>query len=133
MGRSQKQKGYRVERKLVHMFEHEGIQARRQPMSGAIVGFPHDLVVDILGGSSVEAKARANGEGFKTIQRWKGNAEILLLVEDRQLPTVVLDWKYFIHLVKGEAHETKDKDKALSKKIKSQGFKRAKDKGPDKN
>ena len=69
-------------------------------MSGAIVGFPHDLVVDILGGSSVEAKARANGEGFKTIQRWKGNAEILLLVEDRKLPTVVLDWKYFIHLVK---------------------------------
>ena len=113
------------------MFEHEGIQARRQPMSGAIVGFPHDLVVDILGGSSVEAKARANGEGFKTIQRWKGNAEILLLVEDRQLPTVVLDWKYFIHLVKGEAHETKDKDKALSKKIKSQRFKSTKDKKTD--
>ena len=115
MGRSQKQKGYRVERKLVHMFEHEGIQARRQPMSGAIVGFPHDLVVDILGGSSVEAKARANGEGFKTIQRWKGNAEILLLVEDRQLPTVVLDWKYFINLVKeskdnGRVHKTIQKD-----------------------
>ena len=55
--------------KLVNMFLGEGIDARRQPMSGAIVGFPHDLVVDVLGGSTVEAKARANGEGFKTIQR----------------------------------------------------------------
>ena len=127
MGRSQKQKGYRVERKLVHMFEREGISARRHPMSGAIVGFPHDRVVDILGGSSVEAKARANGEGFKTIQRWKGSAEILILVEDRQLPTVVLDWKYFIHLVKGGADETENKNKKIKKKIKSKGFTRTKD------
>ena len=115
MGKFQKSKGYRVERKLVNMFLGEGIDARRQPMSGALVGFPHDLVVDVLGGSTVEAKARANGEGFKTIQRWKGNAEILLLVEDRQLPTVVLDWKYFINLVKeskdnGRVHQTIQKD-----------------------
>jgi len=82
------------------MFLQEGIKARRQPLSGAIMDFPHDLKVDILGGSTVEAKARANGEGFKTIQRWKGSAEILLLVEDRCMPTVVLDWNYFISLVK---------------------------------
>ena len=115
MGKFQKSKGYRVERKLVNMFLGEGIKARRQPMSGALVGFPHDLVVDILGGSTCEAKARANGEGFKTIQRWKGNAEILLLVEDRKMPTVVLDWKYFIHLVKeskddGRIHKTIQED-----------------------
>jgi len=133
MGKSQKRKGYRVERKLVQMFISEGITARRQPMSGAIVGFPHDLVVDILGGSSVEAKARANGEGFKTIQRWKGSAEILILVEDRQLPTVVLDWKYFIHLVKGGMDETENKNQKIKKKIRSKGFTRTKNKIPSIN
>jgi len=113
MGKFSKRKGYRVEKKLVNMFLSEGIKSRRQPLSGAIQDFPHDLQVDILGGSTVEAKARANGEGFKTIQRWKGSAEILLLVEDRCMPTVVLDWKYFISLVK----EGKDYDGRLHKTI----------------
>jgi len=116
LGKFSKRKGYRVEKKLVNMFLHEGIKARRQPLSGAIMDFPHDLKVDILGGSTVEAKARANGEGFKTIQRWKGSAEILLLVEDRCMPTVVLDWNYFISLVKegkqndGRVHKTLQED-----------------------
>lgn len=99
MGKFSKRKGYRVEHNLVKMFERENIKARRQPLSGALQDFPHDLSIDVLGGSIVEVKARANGEGFKTIQRWKGSADILLLVEDRQSPTVVLDWKYFIQLI----------------------------------
>jgi len=118
MGKFSKRKGYRVEHNLVKMFNKEEIKARRHPLSGALQDFPHDLSVDILGGSTVEVKARANGEGFKTIQRWKGSAEILLLVEDRALPTVVLDWKYFIDLVKqGEQNDDRRVHQDIQKDI----------------
>ena len=111
MGKSQKRKGYRTEHNLVKMFEKEDIKARRQPLSGALVDFPHDLYVDILGGSVVEVKARANGEGFKTIQRWKGSSDILLLVEDRKTPTVVLNWRYFIDLVVSSREQKNDEQR----------------------
>ena len=42
---NQKRKGNRVEYKIVKLFEKEGYRARRQPMSGAILGLPHDVVV----------------------------------------------------------------------------------------
>ena len=44
-----KKKGNRVEYKIVKLFEKEGYKARRQPMSGAILGLPHDVVVKIDG------------------------------------------------------------------------------------
>ena len=118
MGRSQKQKGYRVERKIVKMLEAEGIKARRQPKSGAILWMPHDVVAEIMEEGlkdTIEVKARKSGEGFKTLKRWKGLADILMLVEDREQPTVVVSWIYFIQLIKrgnnaGRIHQTLQKD-----------------------
>ena len=110
MGRSQKQKGYRVERKIVKMLEAEGIKCRRQPMSGAILGMPHDIVAEIMEEGlkdTIEVKARKSGEGFKTLKRWKGLADVLVLVEDNEMPTVVVSWNYFINLINKNKREIK--------------------------
>ena len=92
-----KQKGTRVEYKIVKLLEKEGIYSRRQPMSGALFGLPHDVVVKIphLGEMNIEVKARKGGTGFKTLARWIGSADMLMLVEDFQEPKVVMSWRTF--------------------------------------
>ncbi len=89
-----KKKGNRVEYKIVKLFEKEGYKARRQPMSGAILGLPHDVVVKIdgIGELNIEVKARKGGSGFKTINNWLGSAHLLALVEDFEEPKFVMTW-----------------------------------------
>ena len=97
MGLKAKRKGTRVEYKIVKLLEKEGLYSRRQPMSGSLIGLPHDVVVKIphLGELNIEVKARAGGTGFKTLARWIGSADLLMLVEDREDPKVVMSWKTF--------------------------------------
>lgn len=92
MTSSAKRKGTRVENKIVKMFQAMDINARRQPLSGAIRDFPHDVAVDLIGGLVCEVKARKNGGGFATIKKWKGSADLLILVEDYEQPGVYMDW-----------------------------------------
>ena len=92
MTSSAKRKGTRVENKIVKMFQAMDINARRQPLSGAIRDFPHDVAVDLIGGLVCEVKARKNGGGFATIKKWKGSADLLILVEDYDQPGVYMDW-----------------------------------------
>ena len=92
MTSSAKRKGTRVEYKIVKMFQAMDINARRQPLSGAIRDFPHDVAVDLIGGLVCEVKARKNGGGFATIKKWKGSADLLILVEDYDQPGVYMDW-----------------------------------------
>jgi hypothetical protein len=89
-------KGTRVEREIVKLFEAQGFSARRQPMSGALMDFPHDVYVnDLFDGTTIEVKARKNGAGFKQLDDWKGSADILVLKKDFENPSVYLDWKLF--------------------------------------
>jgi Holliday junction resolvase len=99
MANSRKQKGTRVEHKVRKLFEELGIKARRQPMSGAIPGLPHDVYADIMGGLSVECKARKGSKGFITMERWQGNADLLVLVADYQEPRVQMRWRKFKELL----------------------------------
>ena len=92
MTSSAKRKGTRVENKIVKMFQAMDINARRQPLSGAIRDFPHDVAVDLIGGLVCEVKARKNGGGFATIKKWKGSADLLILVEDYDQPGVYMAW-----------------------------------------
>jgi Holliday junction resolvase len=91
-GRSAKRKGYRVERVIVKAFEKFGVMARRQPLSGALQDFPHDVHVDIpvVGPMTVEVKARGNGKGFVQLDKWRGQANMLVLVQDREAPMVYM-------------------------------------------
>ena len=40
-----------------------------------------------------ELKVRGSGEGFKTLERWLGENDLLFLWRDRQQPLVVLPWR----------------------------------------
>jgi|TARA_A100000172_G_scaffold65606_2_gene45132 Holliday junction resolvase len=100
MSNTSKRKGTRVENKIVKLFENLGIKARRQPMSGSLQDFPHDVKVELLGGLHIEVKARKNGKGFATIKKWKGSADLLVMVEDYDEPGVYIDWRLWKQIAK---------------------------------
>ena len=96
MSSKAKRKGTRVENEIVKLFQAEGFNARRQPLSGAIQDFPHDVQVsDLFNGTNIEVKARKNGEGFAQLDKWKGSADLLILKKDFSNPMVYLDWNLF--------------------------------------
>ena len=100
MSSKSKIKGSRVEREIVKLFQSEGFEARRQPMSGAIQDFPHDVYVnDLFDGTTIEVKARKNGAGFTQLDNWKGSADILILKKDFENPNVYVEWKFFKELL----------------------------------
>ena len=93
---SQKRKGTRVENEIVKLFIKEGFKARRQPLSGAIQDFPHDVrVIDLFDGTTVEVKARKSGGGFTQLDRWKGSADLLVLKRDFKEPMVYMSWNLY--------------------------------------
>tara|TARA_X000001382_G_scaffold108763_1_gene84714 strand:- start:442 stop:924 length:483 start_codon:yes stop_codon:yes gene_type:complete len=127
-----KVKGTRIENEIVALYKKEGYDAYRQPMSGAIVGFPHDVIVkDLHEGTNIEVKARKNGEGFTQLERWKGNSDILILKRDRTSPMVVMDWelyRQYLHDIRPketegeEAHTTRARPKEIKRKIWNSGW-----------
>ena len=129
MSSKSKIKGTRVEREIVKLFESEGFEARRQPMSGAIADFPHDVYVnDLFDGTTIEVKARKNGAGFAQLDNWKGSADILILKKDFEHPNVYVEWKFFKELLYAyrqyrfgsEFGKQKDLSNKLSRKRASQ-------------
>ena len=99
MSKRSKRKGYRAEREIVQLHKTYGVNAVRMPLSGALGG---DLSGDvhIEGVGRAEVKARANGQGFKTLEGWLGKNDLLFLRRDRQAPMVVLPWSTYIKLAK---------------------------------
>ena len=101
-----KRKGIRNERLIAKLHTDAGINARRVPFSGSIGTLLPELTsmkgdVQILNGEFVaEVKARANGEGFKTLERWLGVNDMLFLRRDRQPPFVVLPWEVYERIMK---------------------------------
>ena len=104
-----KAKGTRIEREIVKRHEDAGIPVKRVPWSGAIGSlYPeYDRMkgdVRILPATpdelTGEVKARANGKGFVTIEKWLGDNDVLFLRRDRQPPFVVLPWGTYERLMK---------------------------------
>jgi Holliday junction resolvase len=84
-----RRKGNRVERELVDLHHEHGIPAERGPLSGAAGGsFSGDLLV--AGKLRGEVKARRNGSGFATLERWLGENDVLYPRRDRATPLVVV-------------------------------------------
>ena len=99
MGSKSKSKGYRTEYNLVKRFQAAGLDAKRQVLSGALPDHPHDIKInnpDFI----VEVKARKNGKGFATIKKWKGSADLLVMVEDYDEPGVYIDWRLWKQIAK---------------------------------
>lgn len=98
MGRMQKRKGYRVERDIAVALTEAGVPTQRVPLSGAVGGgFAGDLRV---GSYHAEVKARGNGGGFATIERWLGGNHLLFLKRDRAEPLVVMPMSVFVELAR---------------------------------
>ena len=47
-----------------------------------------------------EVKARAGGGGFKTLERWLGDNDLLFLRRDRSTPLVVMPWSLYEQLMR---------------------------------
>lgn len=105
LSRSQRDKGQRVEREIVAAHEEMGVHAERVPLSGASRYQGNGADVDIYpwgaGGPPLcgEVKARGNGEGFATLERWLGDNDVLFLKRNRRTPLVVLPWETYRRLL----------------------------------
>ncbi len=98
-GKQSRDKGNRIEREIVHLHTDNGIPAQRVPLSGAAGGlYKGDIQI---GDWRAEVKARANGEGFKTLEGWLGDNDLLFLRKDRSAPVVVMTWDAYLKLMKG--------------------------------
>lgn len=108
-GRRSRNKGSRIEREVVHLHIDIGIHAERVPLSGAAGGsFSGDVDIYIDGKDEAplvtEVKARANGEGFKTLENWLGeDNDALFLRRDRSEHMVVLPWRTWVRLIGGRS------------------------------
>ena len=89
-GRASRQKGDRLERALVKLFQAAGFAAERVPLSGAAGGsYLGDLTVPVIGRDlTVEAKHRATG--FAGLYGWLESRDVLIVKADRKEPLVIL-------------------------------------------
>lgn len=71
------------------------------PLSGAAGGnFSGDVDIRVAGKKFIaECKARKNGTGFATINKWKGDNDFLFLIETNHEPMVYMTMTQFIELV----------------------------------
>ena len=117
MSSKSKQKGYRTEYNLVKRFQVAGIDAKRQVLSGALPDHPHDIKIknpDMI----VEVKARKNGAGFKTLKRWMGSADALIMHEDHEESMVAIALPLFINLILNHSQYKKPYEQIIKEKKK---------------
>ncbi len=104
MGKASRDKGARREREIVAKHLAIGVYARK--VSGMFKP-GHDIEVYCPQSESdpllCEVKARANGGGFTTIERWLFDHDALFLIRDRQEPLVVLPWAVWARIIGGDA------------------------------
>lgn len=97
-GKASRAKGDRIEREIVEAHHAVGVRCERVPLSGAAGGsFSGDLRVD--GDLVAEVKARGNGSGFLTIERWLAGNDLLFLRADKRKPLVVMPWDLYADLI----------------------------------
>ncbi len=110
-----KQKGSRVEREIAKKLTAAGIPARRVVMSGAAARYDERLAGDVDVGVlsngnalfTAEVKARKDGAGFKVLEQWLGNNDLLVLRRNNADPFVAMPWATFVDLMQCYYEENK--------------------------
>ena len=101
MGKPSRDKGLRVEREIVNACLEVGIKAERVPLSGAAGGsFTGDIM--LCDKFRCEVKARKDGAGFRTLYKWKGLNDILIVKQDRAAPLFIMDLDTLSRLMEEE-------------------------------
>lgn len=79
-----------------------GAQAVKVPLSGAVEDFSGDIYLRLPGMDTLvaEVKARANGDGWRTLEKWLDTADVLFLMRDRAEPLVAMPWAIWADLVR---------------------------------
>lgn len=109
MTKRSRDKGNRVERRIVHL--HKAMDIRAEKVSGMyrpgadLDVYPYGRDAPLV----CEVKARNNGQGFATIKRWLSDADALFLVEDRAEPLVVVPWRIWRELIGGSDEPDADR------------------------
>ncbi len=99
-GRASRRKGDRIEREIVTLHRELGIPAERVPLSGAAGGsFNGDVVIHLEPPLRAEVKARGDGAGFVTLERWLGQRDALFLRRNHAEPLVVVPWSTWRRLL----------------------------------
>jgi hypothetical protein len=104
-GARHRRKGDRIERELVERHRAIGVYAERYPLSGQsrFRGSGHDVDLYPFGRDEAplvaEVKARKNGAGFTTLDRWLGEFDLLVLRRNNTDPLVVLPWRTWAALL----------------------------------
>jgi Holliday junction resolvase len=99
-GRASRQKGNRVERGVVAVFQEHGCAAERVPLSGSAGGsFSSDITVPILNqDKKIEVKARASG--FRRIRDWLVGNYAVVTKAGREPALITLRLDDFANLVR---------------------------------
>ncbi len=128
MGKASRDKGLRRERAIVDVHRKCGIRAERVPLSGALRyrgnGADVDLYVRGPEPLKAEVKARGEGSGFRTLERWLGSNDVLFLIRDRATPLVVVPlhvWMEIIRLSAAQANPDADRDRARRARLAEEG------------
>ena len=114
MGKASRDKGLRRERAIVDLHSKCGLRAERVPLSGATHyrgnGADVDLYVRGTAPVKAEVKARGDGDGFRTLERWLGGNDALFLWRDRAAPFVVLPLHVWLEIAGRSARCDADLD-----------------------
>ena len=120
MGKASRDKGLRRERAVVDLHSKCGFQAERVPLSGALHyrGNGADVDLYVRGALPVKAevKARGDGDGFRTLERWLGGNDALFLWRDRAAPFVVLPLHVWLEIAGRSARCDADADTGRSER-----------------
>jgi hypothetical protein len=120
MGKPSRDKGLRRERAIVDLHVKCGLRAERVPLSGALRyrGNGADVDLYVRGAEPVKAevKARGDGDGFRTLERWLGGNDALFLWRDRTSPFVVLPLHVWLEIVGRSARADADNDAARTER-----------------
>jgi len=100
MGKASRDKGARFERAVVQALTEYGIDANRVPLSGAVDGYPGDVLVRPHWADqplTLECKSRASG--FKFLYENLADNDALVVKADRQEPLVVVRLSTYAELL----------------------------------
>jgi Holliday junction resolvase len=104
-GTRHRRKGDRIEREIVELHRALGIHSERYPLSGAsrFRGSGHDIDIYARGRDEAplvaEVKARKDGAGFVTLEKWLGEYDALFLRRNHADPLVVVPWRTWAALL----------------------------------
>ena len=109
MSAKSKIRGYNVEIQIRDKHIAYGIPCERVPLSGSMGGlYMGDLNIPSVANLKfvLEVKARRNGSGFKVIEQWLENRDILFVKRNNQDPMVVMNFDLYLKLMKKYLNDT---------------------------